>query len=335
MFTFLGVLLLSLPASPGAELTASMIEVTGKETYLEVLALLRRTGNLILDERPAAQPTVLHLTPGKYSFWKLLDAVMVQAKLQLQLRPDALALQPASAPATTWIAYDGPWRARVLRRSIIAYDDPTLNRLLLQLEISIEPRYLPLLLTQKSASVRWPGAEIVPVTSRSNYSFDGEYSRLVEVRLPVPPRSATKLDEFILTGDAWVAPQKLTFTTPLKVNASDTLHGTTFTIKEVNIQTGSKTWELATELRYPADSLEWESHQSRLLTSMKLTLSLGKQQLVDMGKDIRTDQGHLTTARWLFRPAPAQTTGWQATLTAPAAPIQVPIRLVFTGIELP
>lgn len=335
MLHCLAGLLLCLVTHSSAELSASMVEVTGKESFAELLVLLSKTGNKVVDESGADQKLLLQLTPGRQPFWKVLDEAAAKCQLQIVQRTDSLALIPQASPRTSWIAYDGPWRARILRRSIIAYDDPTLNRLVLQVELSIEPRYLPLLLTLRTASATWPGADVTPLTQRSTYSFDGETSRTFEVRLPIVPRQVPKLDQFILTGEAWVAPDRLTFSVPLQSNASQTQKGTAFTVKQIDVQSASKTWEVSTELVYPEGSLDWESHQSRLLSSMKLTLTHGKQQLADAGKDIRTDQGRHTTARWIFRNVPNQTAGWQAVLTAPAAPIQVPLRLVFSGIEMP
>ncbi len=319
------LLLLLQPAKPAMP-QASMVEWTGRESWKEALQKLNQTGNVVLDGRaargqPVTVPT-LKMNPGKQLFWAALDEVCTQAQLQLVLTNGHIELIAREAPPTRSIAYDGPWRGRIVRRTLIGYDDPKLDRLVCQVELSLEPRLNPLLFTMKSSGA-------------GTHSFDGESSKLIDVRLPAPPRTAQTLEQLVIEGDAWIATSKLTFTLPVRIAASSTTEGTTASVKDIVVTRSSSTWEIATEVQYPAGSLEWESHQARLLSSMKLVLTKGKQQVAEVGREIRTDAGRKVSATWLFRNMPGQPGEWQGVLTAPSSPMLVPVKIEFNKVPLP
>jgi hypothetical protein len=143
------------------------------------------------------------------------------------------------------------------------------------------------------------------------------------------------LEDLTLETQAWVAPGLLRFTVPLQQNAESTVSGTRFRLQKVEPVAANRTLEVASELIYPTGSLDFESHQARLLTAMKLTLTKGKERLTTTERDIRTDAGRHTTARWLFRQAPTSLRDWQAELVAPAAPVQMPVKFAFRTMDLP
>lgn len=332
------LLVMMQPAGPALP-RASMVEWTGKESWAQALKVLNQTGNVVMDSRAVrGQSTTvptLKLKPGKQSFWAALDEICSQAQLQMIQSEGKIELVASDGPRTQWIAYDGPWRARIVRRSLIAYDDPALDRLLCQVELSLEPKLQPLLFTLNSTTSTWPGTTTTTPSSRGTQSFDGEPSKLLEVRLPLPPRTVDSLSSLTLEGTAWLAPGRLTFTSLIMIQPGQTKDRTTFSIKEMDVNLASNTWTLATELQYPEGSLDWESHQSRLLSSMKLILTNGKEQQTDIGHDIRTDTGRRVSARWIFRIPPGNSATWKAVLTAPAAPQQMPVKLVFEKVTLP
>lgn len=326
----LAVVLLCL-LQPTSAPTASTITLTGKETWPQLLALLQQTGNTVIDGRQRSTPPTLKLPAGTLRFWELIDLLCQQANLQARFLDGRVELLEVDGPRRQWIAYDGPWRAKVIRQNLIRFDNPLLDRLLLQVEVTIEPRYVPLLIQQKKASAKG----LTDGTSTGSVSFDGEGSREMEVRLPAPPRSMTMLDDLTLETQAWVAPGLLRFSVPLQQNAEATSGETRFRLQKLEPIAANRTLEIASELLYPPGSLEWESHQARLLGAMRLTLVNGKQRLTTTERDIRTDAGRVTTARWYFRQAPPSHRDWQAELVAPASPVQMPARFTFRTLELP
>lgn len=320
-------LLMMQPATPVVP-PASQVEWTGQETLADALKTLSATGNSVIDGRAAHQQPVtapaLKLTPGKKPFWVALDELCAQANLQaIQVR-DHIELSSFDGKRAAWIAYDGPWRAKIIRRSIIGFENPILDRLVFQVELSLEPRYQPLLFTMRSVGQQ-----------RSTYSFENEVMKMFELRLPVPPRSQSHLENLVVEGEAWLAPSRLTMTLPLAKPDSITRDGTKYTLKEIDINTASKTWELTTELEYPRGSLEWESNQRGLLNSMKLVLNRGNEEVFDVGREIQTDAGRRVSATWFFRNVPGKPGDWKATLHAPAAPILMPVKFSFSKVELP
>jgi hypothetical protein len=326
----LAVVMLCLLQAPAAP-TASTIALTGKESWPQVLALLQQTGNSVIDSRLRSTSPALKLPASTLRFWEVIDLICQQASLQARMLDGRVELVEVEGPRRQWIAYDGPWRAQIIRQNLIRFDNPLLDRLLLQVEVTIEPRYVPLLIQQKKATAKG----LAESTSTGSISYDGEWSKGMEVRLPAPPRSMTMLEDFILETQAWVAPGLLRFNVPLQQKAEATSGETRFRLQKLESIAANRTLEIASELIYPAGSLDWESHQARLLDAMRLTLTKGKERLSTTERDIRTDTGRHTTARWLFRQAPTSLRDWQAELVAPASPVQVPLRFTFRAMELP
>jgi hypothetical protein len=162
------------------------------------------------------------------------------------------------------------------------------------------------------------------------YPFDGEPTKLIEVRLPRPARQQTTIDKLELVGDSWLSTGRLKMSIPVRVQANAELEGTRFSITQ--LFSNANTTTVATELLYPEGSFDWESHQSSLLQSMKLMLRQGNSEQQYRSREINTDAGRRTTARWQF---PKVTGEWQAHLNAPTAPVKLPMKLVFEKVELP
>jgi hypothetical protein len=215
------------PAGPQLP-RASMVEWTGNESWAEALKVLNQSGNTVIDARASRGHSImvpsLKLKPGKQTFWAALDEVCSQAQLQMIQSDGRIELVTSDGPRTQWIAYDGPWRARILRRSLIAFEDPALDRLLCQVELSLEPKLQPLLFTLNSTITQWQGATNMLPGSRGAQSFDGEPAKTLEIRLPLPPRSVHSLNSLTLEGTAWLAPGRLTFSSPLLVQGEDDVH---------------------------------------------------------------------------------------------------------------
>ncbi|HMO35491.1 MAG TPA: hypothetical protein PKA06_05555 [Gemmatales bacterium] len=304
------------------ELPFSSITITGNETHAQILNKLQATGNQVLDPGKLTeddQRAPHSLSAGNYSFWKLLDAWCSASKLDFSLEQQGITLRPASDTHSLLVAYHGPWRARVLRRSSIAYEDPALDRFLLEVELMLEPRMVPL-----QASFQSQGR-------KTTVSFEGENRRLIEFRLPRPPREQQSWKQLVLQGEAWLCPGHLEIKLPLQVRSSTTQQGSQFTITQM-VPLLQDRISVSTELLYPEGSFDWESHQAPMLQSMKLTLRQGQQTVNYRSREIQTDAGRRTTARWIF---PKVTGAWEAQLWAPATPLKLPIEFVFAEVPLP
>lgn len=162
------------------------------------------------------------------------------------------------------------------------------------------------------------------------YPFEGEPGKLIEVRLPRPPRKLAALARLELAGDTWFAPGRLQMRVPLRSLASTELDNCRFSI--THLFADANTMILSTELLFPEGSFDWESHQASLLQSMKLTLRQGETEHLPREREIQTDAGRRTTARWQFPRVPGD---WQVHLNAPATPVKLPVKFVFENVELP
>jgi len=201
--------------------------------------------------------------------------------------------------------------------------------------LTLEPRMVPILATLDAKSVDSQSKasrpqELSTETNGVKYPFEAEPSKLIEVRLPRPPRNLAALERFELTGDIWLAPGRLMMTVPVRSQASTESEGCRFSINQLFHDASTMT--LSTELLYPAGSFDWESHQASLLQSMKLTLRQGSTEHQPRQREINTDAGRRTTARWQF---PKVTGDWQAHLNAPSTPVKLPVKFIFENVELP
>jgi hypothetical protein len=327
MFCLLAALLLQ-PAQPATP-QASVVNLQGGETPAQVFELLNQTGNRVSagSSLPAHWPDKqFQLPAGQKTFWELLDLLALQCQLSVQLKSDEVELASLDSAQTTYIAYHGPWRARLLRRTIVAYEDASLDRLILQVELALEPRQVPLLIALQPSGQNSPAL---------HYSFEGEPVKVLEFRLPRPPRTQTHLDEVQLTGQAWLAPGKVTMTIPCQSHAQDKKEGITAILRRVDKNAASQTWELATEVHYPPGTREWESHQSRLFSSLKLQLRSDTSLVTPVGREIRTDAGSTVSANWLLRNIPNSASPWKVELTVPATPQEMPVQFTFRKVALP
>ncbi|MBL8823088.1 MAG: hypothetical protein JNJ77_10910 [Planctomycetia bacterium] len=308
---------------------ASVVILQGGESPAQVLQLLNQTGNRVTTRNnlPVQWPDKqFQLTAGKKTFWELLDLLTLQCQLSVQLKAEEIELSSIDSTTATYIAYSGPWRARLLRRSIVAYEDASLDRLILQVELALEPRLVPLLIALQ------PAGQSSPATS---YSFEGEPIKVLEFRLPRPPRTQTHLEEVQLAGIAWLAPGRITMTMPCQPNTQEKKSGITAILRRVDKNSASQTWELSTEVQYPPGTREWESHQSRLFNSLKLQLRSDSNIITPVGREIRTDSGSTVNANWLLRNVPNSPSPWKVELTIPTTPQEMPVQFTFRKVALP
>lgn len=326
LYCLLTALLLQ-PAQPATP-QASMVNLQGSESPAQVVELLNQTGNRIVSRHlPAQWPDKQFQMPaGKKNFWELTDLLAHQCQLSVRVKAEEVELTSLDSTQTTYIAYNGPWRARLLRRTIVAYEDPSLDRLILQVELTLEPRLVPLLIALQ------PAGQSSPATS---FSFEGEPVKVIEFRLPRPARTQTHLDDVQLIGKAWLAPGRVTMTMPCQSNAQDKKEGITTILRRVDKNAASQTWELATEVHYPPGTREWESHQSRLFNSLKLQLRSDSSIITPVGREIRTDSGSTVSANWLLRNIPNTASPWKVELTIPATPQEMPVQFTFRKVALP
>ncbi len=309
----------------------STVTVTGQETFAELLTKLNQTGNVVTDQRDEyqrQQTVAVKLAAGTYTFWQTLDLLSTAAELEFTTSIEGVKLRTRTGVTKPIVAYDGPWRARLVRRSVLAYENPALDRLLIQVELMLEPRMVPVSATLNANAP--PHPRPLSLQGRGEkYQFDGEPTKLIEVRLPRPPRQQTTIDKLELNGDAWLSTGRLKMSIPMRVQANAELEGTRFSITQIF---NNPNTTISTELLYPEGSFDWESHQSAMLGSMKLVLRQGNTEQSYRSRQINTDAGRRTTARWQFPKIDGE---WQAHLTAPTAPVKLPMKLVFEKVELP
>jgi hypothetical protein len=319
---------------------ASRVTFYGKETLREAVAALSKTGNLIADpgiDRPAFQ-----LTPGMRDFWPAVDELCRLARLQAVVKNGRVELTSADGqPGPRFVVYDGPFRAVISRRTVTAHDDPGmgLDRLTFQVELTCEPRMHPLVLQVPGNGLSWSWAGTSGTSTaragRVSYGFDGQLVRSFEVRLPRPERNVKQVDQLTIQGQAWVSARRLEFELPLQGDKAITKDATTLHVHRVDVDAGSRTWEVAASLSYPEGSMEWESHQAGLIGNLKMTLHHKDQVMTSVGWDVSTDKARRLEIVWLFRNVPGQPEAWTAKVLAPSAPVNIPLKLEFKNVELP
>jgi hypothetical protein len=134
----------------------STVTVNGTESVAELFNKLNQTGNVVTDQRDEyqrQQTVATKLPAGTYTFWQTLDLLSAAAELEFTTSNDGVKLRTRTGAVKPIVAYDGPWRARLVRRSVLAYENPALDRLLVQIELTLEPRMVPVLATLDAKSM--------------------------------------------------------------------------------------------------------------------------------------------------------------------------------------
>lgn len=188
MISALLVLLLiqTSPIEPRDVSPRSTITVTGQETFAELLTKLNQTGNVVTDQRDEyqrQQTASVKLTAGTYTFWQTLDLLSAAAELDFTTSIDGVKLRTRTGTAKPIVAYDGPWRARLVRRSVLAYENQVLDRLLVQIELMLEPRMVPVSATLEAIAP--PHPRPLSLQGRGEHEMESfQRKNAVEARYP-------------------------------------------------------------------------------------------------------------------------------------------------------
>ncbi|MBL9124090.1 MAG: hypothetical protein JNG90_10695 [Planctomycetaceae bacterium] len=331
---------------------ASHVTLAGEHKLSEILAALeKQTGNRVYDYREqfgqdATDPT-LKVAFDKTPFWAAIDQLLDDAGLTLY----AYADQPGLAVVNRGGAqlqrakrafYSGAFRFEPVefasRRDLRNPENASLS---LSLEISWEPRLVPL-------AIKQPLDDVEAVDDQGNKlavsTAEGELEApldrgAVAVELPIPfalpPRSAAKIAKFTGTLTALVPGglEKFTFTDLEKArNVEQRKAGVAVTLEHV--RKNNQVWEARVRLRFDNRTGALESHRNWLASAqIYLVGADGKQIVPDASETTVSNEEELGMAFLFDRPQGVA--GLSLVYQAPAVILTLPVEYELKDLELP
>jgi len=342
--------------SPEKPLAAAQVALQGSMNLQDALKLLSGTGNAAVDLRSRygqeAPNPALEFALGKTTFWPAADEIAKKANLRLQpwmnsdskecllgfVGPSAFGNGAQLPPA-----YDGPFRVVIKRTNADRhFDDQSLSSLSITIELAWEPRYRPLLLKVGNGSVRATNADgssvVVDQGGTTAIRLLGEAAVEIPVRLPLPPRQQLTLPKLECQFAIQVPPEQLLFTIPrLAQNEQQTHKGVTALVNHFDVEPKSGLWTIGITLKYPAGTLDLESHQTWAVEGNDIALvhRNGQRIASKLNRDVAIEDGGSIRVTYYFERMAGRPDEYHLEYQAPAAPLTYSAKFTFHNLPLP
>jgi hypothetical protein len=233
--------------------------------------LSQQTGIEIVDKRLVKTDPQLELQFEKTPFWQALDAIARKARVVVNVyQGDGRIALVDGTYRELPVSYSGVFRTVVKSLVLMQNFDTGTKNGVAHLEVAWEPRFEPLYLEQKPASVcyaKGKGQATFQQGGRSPVAVHGRSYLDFKVEFPAPDRSTLKVD--LIKGSlSLLTPSKmLTFTFEnLTPGEKKTQEGITVRLNKFNWE--DDPWDLGIVLDYPgAGGIKFESYQSWLVNN--------------------------------------------------------------------
>jgi hypothetical protein len=359
VFSFL-VLLFSMAASgsarpaeppkqkptPAEELTSATFTFQGSVKLKTALAeLAKQTGNAVEDRRGDGTDPEIKLSLNKATFWQALEAIAraADARIALYQRDGKIAL--ASGPYREIpVSFHGPFRTAVKRLAAVRDLETGAHFYVAALEVAWEPRLRPFLVETDPEGLVVEddrGHRLKPPEGgKGQAPVGGKNAMEVDVRLPAPPRAATKLT--LLQGKLGVVtPNKMLLFRfdKLAKGEKQTQDGVTITLRDVTVE--EDRWTVRVALDYPPGGPDFESFQSWLVyNQIHLEKKGGGQSFPNNGGFSTVSQeSHRAVLEYHFvedgRRKLGKPADWEVVYRTPGKIVQVAVPFAFKDVLLP
>jgi hypothetical protein len=351
-------LLLYQPA-PGAdpevpkELQPKTITLQQKEiTVAKALEeLARQTGNSVEDRRRIREDTKLKLDLKKATFWQALDAIAKEADARIYLYARGGAITLVDGPhQVTPVSYNGLFRVAVKQIDTTLMLEPEAHFCTIKLEVAWEPRFQPLFMETKPASLAArddKGHDLeIPQGGQGRAPVIRGLATEISLRLPAPRRSVLSLG--LLKGQLTVVgpTRMLTFTFDNLKKIDDkesarkeTQDGIGVTLRELT-EDSCKVWAAGVLLEYPTEGPQFESFQSYLVNNESYLENKKdpKQRLQPIGQESERLTQTKSVMRYHFagaQGADLKFDDWKLVYRTPGKIVELPIPFEFKDLPLP
>jgi hypothetical protein len=321
--------------------------------------LARETGMTVVDRRQADRDQPVTLDYQGATFWQVAEdlASQVRASLNLYQVDGQLALVDAPYRPLPRSQH-GPFRTTIKRYGVTRDLDAGTHVLGIGLELSWEPRLMPLYVDSGPVSLRTGQDErgqpfLAQLPSRSPVRMAGALAHEFDLLFPAPPRKTQRIDE--LKGHFVVATPSRMMTFAFKKLAplnqpqpafSQSRDGVKVTISKIVEQKDRWIVEVVTE--NPKAGPRLESHQAAWwLDNVRVQLEQGAGELLKVfTPEALLEQRLSVTAteatvryHFLMRSAPEQPAAplnqWRLVCRTPGRMVEVTVPYTFKDVELP
>jgi hypothetical protein len=313
--------------------------------------LKKQTGIEVMDERQNKDDSKIKLDVNKVLFWEALENIAKEADARVNLYREDTKLALGDGPYRALpISYSGIFRVTVNR--LVAERDlvTDTHQYRATLEVAWQPGFRPFFIETRPSSIvvqdekqrtldtieEMPGRDDVKARTAT-----------IDVRLPAPPRSATKLG--LLKGNAAIiGPKKwLTFAFDdlgkLKDDAAGRVQskeGVTAKLSKLGFD--EDVWTVELTLDYPADGPKFESFESWVVYN---EITLKKPDAVPFPNNGGYETGNTAGTRAIisyhFLDEPkkklvrGKPDGWKLEYITPAPFVEFPVAFDFKDLVLP
>lgn len=315
--------------------------------------LHKQTGIEVVDRREnAGEIPALKLKLQKATFWEALDAIAKEADLTIGLyeRDGKLALREGPYRALP-VSYSGVFRTQCKRITLTNQLDTDARTCVLTLEITWEPRFMPLFLEPRQNSFVAKDEKGValafPQGAGGRASVQGRLTTEVEVPLEAPRRAVGTLG-VLKGGFDMIGPSKmLEFSfdklakvdrkTPADKLPASTQEGVTIRMREFNVE--PDVWTVSFLLEYPDGGPEFESFESWLVNNKIQLVNKDGKGYNDAGYEIDEQAGNKAVVTYRFAEEKGLVLGkpenWKLIYRTPGVIAKVPIDFEFKDLPLP
>jgi hypothetical protein len=342
--------LLALPAAePSLPLPkATTITLVVEKTRLSVVLadLSKQAGVLVEDKRGEADDEITLNLKGA-TYWQAIDAVAesVHANVNINPRDGRVSLTKRKDKAkqqTT--SSDGLFRAAVKRVTAVRDFDTESSVYTAGVEITWEPRLLPLFLETQPRGFKIKDENGNNLTVRqegsSLASVDGRATLVIDLPLPPLDRSTKKIGNLQGTLTA-IAPSRmlqLAFKFLDQAEKQQVIQdGVTCTITKVDLKSTDH-WSVRVSLEYPPGGPKFESYQSWVVNN-EMVLENKDGKIKPLASSSYVLEGSTPQRAVLTYHFTAKDRGkpedWKVLYRTPASIVEIPFTFSFKDVELP
>lgn len=314
--------------------------------------LKKQTSIEVADRRENAENPPLRLKLQKASFWQALDAIAKEADLTVALyeRDGKVALREGPYRALP-VSYSGVFRVVCKRIALVNLLETDTRTCTLTLEVSWEPRFMPIFLEARPAGFAAQDEKGValkfPQGSGGRSQIQGRLSTEVEIQLEAPRRAVNTLG-LLKGGFDMIGPSKmLQFSfdklaktdkkTPSDKLPSIAQEGVTVRMREFAVE--PDIWTVSFLLEYPEGGPEFESFESWLVNNKIQLVNKEGRGFGDSGYEIDEQAGNKAVVTYRFAEEKGLVLGkpeaWTLTYRTPGMIAKVPIDFEFRDLPLP
>jgi hypothetical protein len=317
----------------------------------DALAEIKKQTDIAVEDRLEKSDTRLTLDLPNTPFWPALDQIAekIGAAVVIGPRKGYIALEPRASRERQPVAYSGPFRLAMKEVKSTREFDRGRRSCVSTIEVSWEPRLLPLFLESRPhdvVAIDDKGARhTMPGLGSSPSPVDGRIAEGVILPLPVVPRTVGSFQRVQGRLTAIAPTRMIEFRLPSLARLRDSdddadrkrsENGASVTVTNVLLRPERWIVRVAVEMQPGGES--FDSNQDWLVNNRMVLVNKGERWLPS-AYDREGSDGRKGTVSYQFtdrrRLAGAKPEDWSVVYQSPEKCVVVPIPFVFENVELP